>query len=476
VRSSTRAISTVLAVVAVLAGEGGLPLASWLVGMDALAGSAFFGCGIVATGTSRRLFASSAYAGGLMWFLANRAPPLLFSWRPAMVLAVLTVQNRPLSRWQRVLVGLLVVDAAAPSLSNEPWVTLVLTLPLLIALPVQRNNHRPHPELVRSWALFSQVSLAMALAVPAVGVILRSPPSTSENFTLLTSGLVALSGFMLLVGLARQLDTSRLVTDSVIDLSQRGRIDAATLEAMLRKSDYSSRPSGFDTRDAVMAGVQMLEDNRRWHVVLEAQIQEVEASRRRLLDAADTERMHIERRLERQIRPLLDEVGTQLELLLEAGVPAIADDVQRCLSELQETRSDLELLAGGMHPRALVDRGLSAALNELASRSPASVSVVVVPPERLPIAVETAVWYACAECMTNIGKYARCTDAQIVVEQTPSGVGFSVTDNGIGGAIALPGGGLAGLVDRLRAVGGGLDVESDHNGTRVKGWVPCPPL
>ena len=119
----------------------------------------------------------------------------------------------------------------------------------------------------------------------------------------------------------------------------------------------------------------------------------------------------------------------------------------------------------------LTEDGLPGALTDLASHSPVPV-VLDVPDHRFPTTAETAVWYACAELITNAVKHAQAGRIVVAVAAQDGQLTAEVTDDGIGGSTISPGGGLAGLVDRLSAVGGGLALESAMPGTQVRLWVP----
>jgi signal transduction histidine kinase len=95
------------------------------------------------------------------------------------------------------------------------------------------------------------------------------------------------------------------------------------------------------------------------------------------------------------------------------------------------------------------------------------------PATRFPQPVETALWYACAEALTNAIKHSGATGASLSVEQEEGHVIARISDDGVGGAWLVPGGGLAGLADRLASVNGLLHVEAGRNGgTDVSIQVP----
>lgn len=469
-----RVLLALLGIVAVSLGEVGSTLTPWPLALDATAGAVFLTCGVIAAGDRPRFaFAAPAYAAGVLWFLANRVEPLLFAWRPAMVLAMLAAQRCRVSRLERVTATLFVVAAAAPRSSADPWVALGLSG--LLIVPAALRVRTPSTVLSSSWPQASSIALALGLAIPAVGALMDLPPTTSAGFTLVNSGLVSLAGAALIVVALRERDLSRMLTDSVVELSRDDHVDSSRVATMLGTQHvWTGHHPDREVDKVLQVGRRMLAENQRLRDALEDQIAEVHASRRRLLEAADVERVRVEHRLDEGVRPLLDELDGELRRLVESSTPDNTRDAARCVEEVSQLRVDLHHLVSGMPPQVLVTGGLCAALGELGARSLIETQVQV-PLERLPPDVETAVWYACAECMANIGKYAHANEAKIVVFRTPRGVEFAVTDDGVGGASVVDGGGLSGLQDRMQAVGGGLAVHSDGCGTRVDGWVPCPP-
>ena len=122
----------------------------------------------------------------------------------------------------------------------------------------------------------------------------------------------------------------------------------------------------------------------------------------------------------------------------------------------------------------LSDRGLDAALESLAGRSPVPVEVEATPGERLPEAVELAAYFVVAEALTNVAKYSSATKAFVRAVRDDGHVLVEVADDGVGGADPSRGSGLNGLADRLYAVGGRLEVMNGRGGgTVVRADIPC---
>ena len=171
-------------------------------------------------------------------------------------------------------------------------------------------------------------------------------------------------------------------------------------------------------------------------------------------------------------------VGIALQLrLLQNRVgddPSAQELVTTASDELAHSLSELRELARGIHPAVLSDRGLPAALESLAGRSPVPVEVATESAGRLPEPVELAAYYVVSEALANVAKYSEASQASVHVARENGHVLVSVSDDGIGGADPGRGTGLRGLADRLKAIEGRLEVESFPGyGTTVKASIPC---
>ncbi|HET8750924.1 MAG TPA: MASE1 domain-containing protein [Gaiellaceae bacterium] len=202
-------------------------------------------------------------------------------------------------------------------------------------------------------------------------------------------------------------------------------------------------------------------------------------SRARIVEVTDNERRRLERNLHDGAQQRLVSLALQLRLIKNA-VTQDAGTAESLLgqadSELGQALEELRELARGIHPAALTMDGLQPALTGLTERAPIPVQIAGVPDERLPEAVEVAIYYLVAEAITNVTKYAEATRAIVVVDR-PDGDGHvtvAVEDDGIGGADPENGTGLVGLTDRIEALGGRLDIDSPRGGgTRLTAEIPC---
>jgi signal transduction histidine kinase len=229
--------------------------------------------------------------------------------------------------------------------------------------------------------------------------------------------------------------------------------------------------------ESVCAAAALALENERLQAELRAHLEELTASRTRIVEAAQTERRRIERDLHDGTQQRLVSVAMTLGLAdarLSAD-PASAQTVLRdARAGLSEALEDLRELSHGIHPGILTERGLGPALDELAASSHLPVQLTVSLVERLPDRVETAAYFFVSEALTNVAKYARAAQVQVCVEQMDDRAVVRVADDGAGGADPSRGSGLRGLRDRVEALGGRFSVKSPQGqGTVVAAEIPC---
>lgn len=207
---------------------------------------------------------------------------------------------------------------------------------------------------------------------------------------------------------------------------------------------------------------------------LHARLEELAASRARIVTAGDGERRRLERNLHDGAQQRLVSLLLSLKLALGESDPAVArETLSQACEELALALEELRELARGLHPAVLTDHGLRAAVEMLASRVPVPVDVADVPDRRLPEPVEAAAYYLIAEALTNVTKYARASSVRVAVAPTGAKVVVEVSDDGVGGADPASGSGLRGLADRVAALGGALEVVSRvRAGTTLRAEIP----
>jgi len=229
--------------------------------------------------------------------------------------------------------------------------------------------------------------------------------------------------------------------------------------------------------DAVVAAAALALDNARLQAELRARLAELQASRVRLVEAAAAERSRIERNLHDGAQQRLVSVAFALGLARSrlSGDPigagtALAD----AQSGLARALDELRRLSQGIHPGVLVERGLRAAIAEIAWAAPVPVAVEWQGPDRLSDPVELVGYYVVAEALANAGKHARATGVRIWVSDQDGRATIAISDDGVGGAHADRGTGLRGLADRVEVLGGRLTVYSPvGEGTTVRMEAPC---
>jgi len=263
--------------------------------------------------------------------------------------------------------------------------------------------------------------------------------------------------------------TCALLTFLLVTIAQAGAGDAAWFAAFIS--------TGL-TPFAFLGGL-LRTHLSQLDAELRARLEELRASRARLVEAGDAER----RRLERDLHDGAQSRLVGLALMLRTARTRAAEDrelatlLDRAQEELQTSLTELRELARGIHPAILTERGLTPALDGLVSRVPVPVTLQAETEERLPGPVESAAYFVVSEALANVAKYARASHATVRVRQQNGRVTVDVTDDGVGGADAARGSGLRGLADRLAALDGTLSLHSPPgHGTRLHAEIPCAPL
>ena len=265
-----------------------------------------------------------------------------------------------------------------------------------------------------------------------------------------------------------------------VDPAPKGKI-ATAIEHEGRRVAAIVHDAGLaEERDLVHAAgaaAALTLENERLDAELRAHVEQLRASRARIVTAGYAERRRLERDLHDGAQQRLMALGINLRMArnqIGSDAQQAAALIDASLEELKEATAELRELARGIHPAALADRGLAAALGGLAGRSPVPVDLVEAPHERLPAPVESAVYFVVAEALTNVARYARANKAIVTVAHSNDHVHVQISDDGIGGADPARGSGLRGLSDRVAALDGRLELTSaDGDGTTVRARIPC---
>ncbi len=458
---------------------------------------------------------------GVAWFFGSVATVMLFLHRGPLLHAMFAYPSGRISGWFRrgvVVVGY--AEAAIQPLGGNPVATLVLsTLVASAAVYGYSSNIGPRR---RAGAVANSAALLFALVL-ALGSLARLTAHTFDAATLWAyQGVLVVIALGLLADLLRGRWSQGAVTGLVVDLG--GLWERSSLQDKLARAlgdtsltlgysvdgetDYvdeagrpMTTPAADEARavtriesnhqplavlvhdrsvledptliDAVAAAARMAVDTVRLEAEVRGHVAELEASRRRIVEASGNQRRRLERELQQGAETRLAAVSRHIGMLRHGVSDTHAMEL---LSEVQQqltlARHDLRELARGLHPAALTTAGLSTALRELVKRAPFDVEIRI-DAGRWPEAVETTAYYVCTEALTNVAKYARASRVRIDVEDRGARLAVTIVDNGIGGAHQSQGSGLRGLSDRVEALGGWFSVESPPGGgTRLVAEVP----
>jgi len=269
------------------------------------------------------------------------------------------------------------------------------------------------------------------------------------------------------------LDSYLAVAMRGIDGTQIGYIGVQSTRRVEADADERAALAIFGAR----AGAEI--ERRRHEVALRAREAEVAASRVRIVEAADEERRRIGRNLHDGAQQRLVALGHMIamaERRLAEEPGAAAPLLEQAREQAALAGDELRELVRGLHPAGLADHGLGHALAALATRSPLPLHVEAMPARRLPAPVEATVYYLVSEAITNAVKHAGASEVRVEVRLLGQRLLAAVRDDGCGGAAASSGGGLAGLVDRVTAVGGTLRVDSPPGaGTSLEASIALAP-
>jgi signal transduction histidine kinase len=239
-----------------------------------------------------------------------------------------------------------------------------------------------------------------------------------------------------------------IVYDPAIDLEDPGRIQA------------------------VASVARMALENEKLAAQVKAQLEDVRASRTRIVEAADAERRRLERDLHDGAQQRLVALAMRLEQS-RGRVEGAGELIDATTDELILAIGEVRDLARGLHPAILTERGLAAAVESLAERSPIRVRAAVTE-QRVAPEAEAAAYFLVAESVTNAVKHAGASEVLVTADLEEDDLAVTVSDDGHGGADPAGGSGLQGLVDRIVAVGGTLAIDSPPNGgTTVRARIPA---
>jgi signal transduction histidine kinase len=225
--------------------------------------------------------------------------------------------------------------------------------------------------------------------------------------------------------------------------------------------------------EAVTAAARLAAANARLRAEVQARVEELAASRRRILEARDEERRRLEHRLREGAEARLRELAATLRRGQgSAAGEQTRDQIAHAEEQLGHTLEELGRLDHGLHPRMLAEHGLADTLAALAKDLLLPIDVNVTG-SQLPERVAAAAYFVCAEALTNTAKHAAAARVTVAVTASEDRVRVEIADDGVGGADPARGSGLRGLADRVETLGGTLQVDSvPGRGTHLAAEIP----
>ena len=462
----------------------------------------------------RPVAAALALGVGTTWFLSSFVPATVF-WHRGLLIHLLLVLA--FARRGRPLIGtvaLVYVCSLAPLVWHSEGMTIALASVLLVI--VAGLGSRPGRTTLARAAQSCLVVTCLVLIASALTRLAAPEPGGAALPTLLAYEATLVVVAMVLIAAGSAAD-SESVADRVLELNDgpvsslrdalaevledpdlevgywrdhvRGYTDLEGREvvspspgsgrASLPIQDCG-RPVALVVHDAAVRGdprlaaavgvaTRLATANADLRARVSERREELAASRRRLVRTADEERADLASLLR---------IGPQARLtgLLDTlrSIPDTPSDLATATAHVAGTLEDLGRWERGLHPRDL-EQGLGLALESLAAASSVPVTVTV-SGGRVSPALETAIYYVCAEALANVTKHSAAGHATMTVASDGDLVTFEVTDDGTGRADPDAGTGLRGARDRLEAFGGTLTVTSaPGDGTRLSGEVPLSP-
>ncbi|MCP3855837.1 MAG: hypothetical protein GY745_24105 [Actinomycetia bacterium] len=226
--------------------------------------------------------------------------------------------------------------------------------------------------------------------------------------------------------------------------------------------------------EAVAAAAGLALEVSRLNQKVTAQLEEVNASRIRIVEASDAARRQVERDLHDGAQQRLVALGLQIQRarrLAQSGrTDGLLDLLDGATVEVRDTIDDIRAVSRGAQPALLAERGLAAAVDALAERAPIPVDIDI---DSIPPHIESTAYFVIAEGLTNVAKHARASNASVTVSRADGETAIRIDDDGSGGAVAAAGSGLEGLNDRVAAAGGTFQITSSATGTTLEATLPC---
>jgi signal transduction histidine kinase len=498
---------------------------------DLATGWSLIACGLVAWSLQPRSRSGAVMAAtGGLWFagnfvyssagwLATLSSHALYAYRGPLVDLVLCYpRGRAPGRPGRLVVGAAYAAALLSTVRSGDLAFLVV-VGAAVAVALSAVLRAPGRERRERTAALAAVSFVAATVAAAAAAVLAFPGIRGSVVAPDEVALIVLA-WSLLFGIVTRPWERPDVTDLVVDLGDApsgtlasalartlgdptlqvgyrhesgGFVDDAGLPLELPKSgdaravtylERDGRPVAALVHDAAVLDDPALLDalavasrlageHAHLQADVRAQVAAVDASRRRLLRAADDERRRLAQRLHSGAGARLERVARLLDTARrESRAEDEAARLEPAAARLGRTLDALHELALGLHPQPVTRLGLAHALARLVEPGATPVRLAVAP-DPLPDDAAAAAYYVCAEALANVEKHAAARNASITVAVVEGALRVEVADDGAGGADAARGSGLRGLADRVDALGGTLRIASPAGrGTRVVAVLP----
>ena len=503
---------------------------------DLLVGWVFIGCGLVVA--SRRpegRCGTLMEATGFTWFLGNFAGAgmELVAWvsahgiyvyrGPLVHLLLAYPGGRRSSRPARAAVGVGYAAALVTPVWASEGATILLSAALVAICAHEFRRAVGRHRRERLLALWAAAGLGLVLGGGALAHLTLPSGQVSPPSLLAYQAMLCAIAVGLVVGIVASSWEGAQITDLVVEL---GTARSRTLRAALSRAlgdpslevgywyaeagayvdsrgrevalpdpaskrsvtfvEHDDEPVAVIIHDpavlddpglltALTSATRLAAANARLQAEVRARVAELEASRRRILDARDAEHRRLERRLHEGAQRRLEEVAEALRRgRLSASSAQTSGRIVHAEGQVAQSMEELRRLARGLHPRVLSEHGLERALASVVERFPVPVEVEVeVPADRMPPSVEAAAYYVCAEALANVVKYSSASKVSVSVIADDARVVVVVEDDGVGGADPARGSGLRGLSDRVATLRGTIRVESAAVcGTRLTAEIP----
>jgi signal transduction histidine kinase len=450
---------------------------------------------------------------GLCWYAGAAVPAMVTLHRGPLAHLLITY---PSGRTRRpTMLAAVLVGWILAAMGGGPWPALLLaavlgaTTAMRITEAVARSRHIITPGVVAAAAFIAMLvvdgtnllagldsdvpvaiiyDITVALVAVGLGADLWHAARTDDAVTDLVTGLSASR----VTGGGLEAQLSRVLGDPGLRVGywsahRAGFVDAGGHDLDAEKGQASTaitdngRPLAMLVHDAALshdpglleaavAAVRLTAANAVMRREAQERVTRLAEARRRIVEAADVEGLALSRRLDEGPQERLREVARALDKMERTGDPdaATAEAVRR---ELDEAGHELRELAYGVRPQSLRDGGLAMAIPELAAGCPVTTTVTTAV-GRLDPAVEAGLYFFCAEGLANVAKHASAHGVRVTVRASGGEVLAEVADDGVGGA-DLRGSGLRGLSDRIKALGGTLEVIAvNPHGVRLLAQVP----